>query len=291
MKTLAEEIITIIQSEANNNPAPVTGIVKKVIDEDHIDINLNGDVLKYVPCNKGCTVGDAGIVVFLDGELSNPYFFSNLGGFYTRDEIDEIVEEIISGDIDLTKYVSKVELSTILSSYVTSTYVETHYAVIDHLHPNYVDRSELSDLDLDLTTLELVPYNENPNGVMCFTKSSEKGVDWDKINNKPSTYPPSAHTHDDRYYTETETNNLLNSKQNTLISGTNIKTINNQTLLGSGNITIQGGGGGSVIGTGSFSINNNGHLIVELPDAVDNPYFIDNNGHLIYDTSNTHNGG
>ena len=77
--------------------------------------------------------------------------------------------------------------------------------------------------------------------------------------------------------------------QELLSSGVNIKTINNNSLLGSGNITIQGGGG-SVIGTGSFSIDNNGHLIVELPDAVDNPYYINSNGHLIYDTSNTHNG-
>ena len=30
--------------------------------------------------------------------------------------------------------------------------------------------------------------------------------------------------------------------QDTLISGTNIKTINNQSILGNGNITIQGGG-------------------------------------------------
>ena len=34
----------------------------------------------------------------------------------------------------------------------------------------------------------------------------------------------------------------LGNKQDTLVSGTNIKTINNQSLLGSGNITIQGGG-------------------------------------------------
>lgn len=36
----------------------------------------------------------------------------------------------------------------------------------------------------------------------------------------------------------------LATKQETLVSGTNIKTINNQSLLGSGNIDIQGGGGG-----------------------------------------------
>lgn len=35
----------------------------------------------------------------------------------------------------------------------------------------------------------------------------------------------------------------LNGKQDTLVSGTNIKTINNISLLGSGNIDIQGGGG------------------------------------------------
>lgn len=35
----------------------------------------------------------------------------------------------------------------------------------------------------------------------------------------------------------------ISGKQDTLVSGTNIKTINNQTLLGSGNITIQGGSG------------------------------------------------
>lgn len=34
----------------------------------------------------------------------------------------------------------------------------------------------------------------------------------------------------------------LNAKQDTLISGTNIKTVNNQSILGEGNIEIQGGG-------------------------------------------------
>ena len=38
----------------------------------------------------------------------------------------------------------------------------------------------------------------------------------------------------------------LAAKQDTLVSGVNIKTINNLSLLGSGNITIQGGGGEQV---------------------------------------------
>ena len=46
----------------------------------------------------------------------------------------------------------------------------------------------------------------------------------------------------------------VSGKQDTLISGTNIKTINNESLLGSGNITIQGGGGGTVDETPIYTI-------------------------------------
>lgn len=42
--------------------------------------------------------------------------------------------------------------------------------------------------------------------------------------------------------------------QETLVSGTNIKTINNESILGSGNITIQGGSGG-------------GETVIELTQA------------------------
>lgn len=42
-------------------------------------------------------------------------------------------------------------------------------------------------------------------------------------------------------YEFTDLSQILDSKQETLVSGTNIKTINNQSLLGSGNIDIQGG--------------------------------------------------
>ena len=44
------------------------------------------------------------------------------------------------------------------------------------------------------------------------------------------------------YYTKSETDSLLQYKQDTLVSGTNIKTINGTTILGSGNIDVGGGG-------------------------------------------------
>ena len=49
-----------------------------------------------------------------------------------------------------------------------------------------------------------------------------------------------------QYWTSAQTSSAINQavsgKQDTLVSGTNIKTINNESLLGSGNIDIQGGG-------------------------------------------------
>ena len=39
----------------------------------------------------------------------------------------------------------------------------------------------------------------------------------------------------------------IQGKQDKLVSGTNIKTINNQSLLGSGNISIEGGGGSTIV--------------------------------------------
>ena len=55
----------------------------------------------------------------------------------------------------------------------------------------------------------------------------------------------SSHTGTQAISTVTGLQTALDSKQATLVPGTNIKTINGTDLLGSGNITISGGGGGS----------------------------------------------
>ena len=53
-----------------------------------------------------------------------------------------------------------------------------------------------------------------------------------------------------QYWTSAQTNSAITAavsgKQDTLVSGTNIKTINNESILGSGNIDIQGGGGKAI---------------------------------------------
>lgn len=77
------------------------------------------------------------------------------------------------------------------------------------------------------------------------------------------------------YYTKSETSGAteistaLNAKQDTLVSGTNIKTINNENILGSGNINIQGGGSSYTAGDG-IDITND---VISVTGKVDTSAF------------------
>ena len=58
-----------------------------------------------------------------------------------------------------------------------------------------------------------------------------------------------AHTADTTIHVTSSDKTTWNGKQDQLVSGTNIKTINNTSILGSGNITIQSGNNVEVSGT------------------------------------------
>lgn len=88
------------------------------------------------------------------------------------------------------------------------------------LEVNKLDKTEASST---YATKEEVP-----------TKTSELTNDSDFI---------TASTVSGNYATKEELTNSLLDKQDTLVSGENIKTFNNQSILGSGNITIEDVGG------------------------------------------------
>ena len=68
----------------------------------------------------------------------------------------------------------------------------------------------------------------------------------------------SAEINDGEIYDDTELRTLISLKQDTLVSGTNIKTINNETLLGDGNITITGSGTATDVQINGTSITKEG---------------------------------
>lgn len=105
---------------------------------------------------------------------------------------------------------------------------------------NYYTKSEtdgLLDTKLDVTAYTPTDLSN------YYTKSETSGAT--EISTALASKADTATT-----YTKTETDNAItaatSTKQDTLVSGTNIKTINGETLLGEGNITIEGGSGGSI---------------------------------------------
>ena len=54
----------------------------------------------------------------------------------------------------------------------------------------------------------------NKNVKYATTAGSANSVTWANVSNKPSTFPPDSHNHDDRYYTESEIDSKLNGKAN-----------------------------------------------------------------------------
>jgi len=75
-------------------------------------------------------------------------------------------------------------------------------------------------------------------------------VTWDAVSSKPATFPPAAHSHDyasttqgalaDSAVQPDDLADVLAAKQDVLASGTNIKTVNGISLLGSGDLAITG---------------------------------------------------
>ena len=109
--------------------------------------------------------------------------------------------------------------------------------------------------------------------------------DWSTITGKPSSFPPSVHTHDDRYYTENEVNNLLNRKSNTdhnhdsiylnknVIGAVNsIETLNNATETG-------------IYAVNGYQINGLygwGFLYVTKNSEIVNQYYVSHTGGTCY---------
>ena len=74
-KTFVEELETMIQDMANNNPAPEKcTITKNYSDSNFVDIKTEtGDEMKTVPVMGANTVGKTAIVIFLEGKMNKPF--------------------------------------------------------------------------------------------------------------------------------------------------------------------------------------------------------------------------
>lgn len=88
--------------------------------------------------------------------------------------------------------------------------------------------------------------------------SSASSVPWSGVSGKPSTYTPSSHTHDDRYYTESEVNSKLNGKANSSHTHTKSQITDFPSSMKNPNsltISLNGTSQGAYDGSAAKSIN------------------------------------
>lgn len=133
-------------------------------------------------------------------------------------------------NIELTGNKSLEDLGIDFTDYYTKTETDDLISAITTLKLLVVD--ELPTENIDTHTIYLVP-STNP-------KTKNVKDEYMYINNEWEQIGSTAIDLTD-YYTKDEIDTTLGNYQETLVSGTNIKTVNNQDILGSGNIEIDGG--------------------------------------------------
>lgn len=122
--------------------------------------------------------------------------------------------------------------SLTLKNLTTSNELETNKLIVNKIIPSTAQQINLSTAELK--AIKSIELNDGTNDVII--SPSAGGVSFSKTLkvNTPNEDKDAVN----KSYVDTETA----KKQNTLISGTTIKTINGETLLGSGNISISTGG-------------------------------------------------
>ena len=161
---------------------------------------------------------------------------------YDKATIDKKVAE--GGTFDPTLYYTKTATDALLADKASTTALTAHTANTT-VHVTASEKSTWnakSDFSGN--------YNDLSNKPTIHTYTAGDGIDITNdvisVTGKVDTSAFKAHTADTVIHVTSDEKAAWNNKQDVLVSGTNIKTINGETLLGEGNIEIQGGGGKAI---------------------------------------------
>ena len=179
----------------------------------------------------------------------------DLSNYYTKSETDDLLDTKLDASAytptDLSNYYTKsetsgaTEISTALASKQDTLVSGTNIKTINN--ESILGEGNIT-IEGGVSESVFTSYSAATNARI----SEDEEVTAAALNDLNEALSGKADT--SSVYTKSEVDTALNAKQDTLVSGTNIKTINNESILGSGNITIEGGGGKAVSAGTNISV-------------------------------------
>jgi len=186
---------------------------------------------------------------------------TQLSDFYTKEEIDNAELVTASALNDLDGRIGDIENAfEELDEYFDENELIISSALND-LEEKKADKDDLTTLIDNVYTKEEIDDDH----LVISTSLNDLNTRLISASNNIETIGNSI---DEIYNGLDEISDTLGTKQEVLVSGTNIKTINNESILGSGNITIQGSGSGDVNIIESVKVNGTA-LTPDANKAVD----------------------
>lgn len=162
-------------------------------------------------------------------------------------------------------FASTGDVESMISGFTTSADVKTQIEGYNYINSGQAQTQIDNSISGKVDTNVFTAYTAN-------TKT--------EIDNAVSVKADSSRVDEIEEVTASALVELHSTKQDILVSGTNIKTINNQSLLGSGNIEIQGGSGSDYSAGANIDITNNVISVTGITIPTSNTAFTNDAGYV-----------
>ena len=147
--------------------------------------------------------------------------------FYTKQEVDNKDKNIIANTS--LNFATKTQLNTAIANEVSRA--DNKYAKKTDIPTNVYTKKEVDDKDKNIIANTSLNFA---------TKTQLNTAISDEVSRADNKYAKKTDIPTD-FYTKQEVDDKVSTKQDVLVSGTNIKTINGKDILGSGDVTIETG--------------------------------------------------
>ena len=191
---------------------------------DSVKSNLEDEIGNLVTGVSSVNGSTGDVVIFIPKMTSD---LENDSDFIDSEYVDNLIESLNSSVN--TNYAKKSELNTAIANEVSRA--DNAYAKKTDIPTDFYTKQEVDDKDKNIIANTSLNFA---------TKTQLNTAISDEVSRADNKYAKKTDIPTD-FYTKKEVDDKVYTKQDVLVSGTNIKTINGKDILGSGDVTIETG--------------------------------------------------